>query len=531
MPVKDLSSLLRFYFIVDCDAPVSLGGQVETALLAGATMVQYRNKGFQPRDFETLEALCRLCRTNHVPFIVNDDILLARAAGADGVHLGQSDEDHALARKILGEYAIIGASVSTLDELAGTELAGCDYIGTGPVFPTSTKPDAHPVIGPGGLSEVIRKSPLPVVAIGGIHADNAGLCFSAGAAGVAVISTITRADDPFGNALALGAACGCRPRNLHTPWNDEFALIDRMVACCASASKTPFMKVPPGDDAALFADMTNPVFTTDTQREGVHFRRYWQAMDEIGKRAVAITFSDLAASYAKPAGLFVNLCIPAETAEEDVLALYRGIDEALVNYGAVLAGGNLSSGPVLALDLFAAGTGSGIFPVRSAARAGDGLYVTGPVGLARSGLECLARGDFSFPGLIEKFKFPRARFDAADVLCSNGVACAMDISDGLYGDATHIAAASGVSVRFEPSKEAVDPQLAAYCEKYGLDPVSQMLAGGDDYELLFACRPEIFENLSSVLPDAFRVGTIVARQDRLCIGAPEGTASYRHGGR
>ncbi len=530
MPLQEMASRLRFYFIVDCDAPFSLEGQVETALLAGATMVQYRNKAFQPRDFETLERLCRLCRTNQVPFLVNDDILLARAAGADGVHLGQSDMDPALARKILGEYAIIGASVSTLDELAGTDIAGCDYIGTGPVFHTATKPDAHPVIGPGGLSEVVRNAPLPVVAIGGIHADNAGMCFSAGAAGVAVISAITRADDPFGSALALGAACGCPPRNLRTPWKDEFALIDRMIGCCTSASKTASMKVPAGDDAALFADMANPVFTTDTQREGVHFRRCWQAMDEIGTRAVEITFSDLAASYATPVGLFVNLCIPAETAEEDVLALYRGIDRALVRHGAVLAGGNLSSGPVLALDLFAAGAARDIFPVRSAALPGDGLYVTGPLGLARSGLGCLARGDFSFPGLIDTFKLPRARFDAADVLCANGVACAMDISDGLYGDACHIAKASGVSVRFEPSME-IDLQLAAYCEKYGIDPISQMLAGGDDYELLFACRPEIFEHVSSALPGAFRAGTIVPRQDRLCLGAPEGMASYRHGGR
>ena len=529
MPEKHLSSRLRFYFIVDCDSPLPLDKQVKAALLAGASMVQYRNKNFKTRDFKTLETLCYLCRTNHVPFIVNDDILLARAVGADGVHLGQADETHALARKILGEYAVIGASISTLDELSEADLINCDYIGVGPVFHTSTKPDANPVIGPVGLSEIVQKSPLPVVAIGGINAGNAGLCFSAGASGVAVISTITRAGDPSGNALALGSACGCPPRLLKTPWTDEFELIDRMVRTCASSAKSPLLKVPPGDDAALFTDIVNPVFTTDTQREGVHFRRYWQEMDEIGKRAVEITFSDLAASYAKPMGLFVNLCIPAETAEEDVVDLYRGIDHVLSLHGAALAGGNLSLGPVLTLDLFAAGEGSDIFPMRNAARPGDGLYVTGPLGLARSGLECLAKGDFSFPGLVDSFKFPRARFDAANILCANGVVCAMDISDGLHGDASHIAAASGVSIRFEPELLAIDPQLAAYCAKYRLDPVRQVLAGGDDYELLFACRPEVFEKFSSALPGACRVGSILPKQDRLCLGAPEGTASYRHG--
>ncbi len=531
MPVKDLTARLRYYFIVDCDASFSIEAQVETAIAAGATMVQYRNKQFAPRDFEALEAARSLCRTNQVPFIVNDDILLARAADADGVHLGQSDAQHFLARKILGQYAIIGASVSTPVELAETDLSHCDYIGAGPVFHTSTKPDAHPVIGLEGLATVVRATHLPVVAIGGIHAGNAGACFSSGACGVAVISTITRAADPCASALALGAACGCPPKPLEPPWRDEFELIGRMLACVPPAAPSAVMKVPPGDDAALLQDMINPVFTTDTQREGVHFRRCWQEMDEIGERAVEITFSDLAASYAKPVALFINLCIPDETAEADVLDLYRGIHRALSAHGAVLAGGNLSTGAPLCLDLFAAGAGSEMFPLRSAARPGDGLYATGPLGLARSGLECLAKGDLSFPGLIDKYKFPRARFDAAAVLRSFGVACVMDISDGLYGDASHIAADSGVSVLFETATDAIDPELAAYCDTYGIDPVSQVLAGGDDYELLFACRPEVFEQIAAVLPGACRVGRILERQDRLCIGAPEGTASYCHGRR
>lgn len=529
MPEKDLPSRLRFYFIVDCDSPLPLIGQVETALLAGATMVQYRNKQFAPDDFETLETIRHLCRTNGVPFIVNDDIVLARAIDADGVHLGQSDEDHALARKILGRHAIVGASVSTLDELSRTRVSNCDYIGTGPVFHTGTKADASPVIGTDGLSAVVRKAPVPVVAIGGIDARNARLCLSAGASGVAVISTITRASDPFGNALALGEACECPPRHLKAPWKDEFDLIERMLSCCTAVARTSAMKVFPGDDAALFSDIENPVFTTDTQREGVHFRRFWQTMDEIGKRAVEITFSDLAASYAKPVGLFVNLCIPAETAEADILSLYRGIDHQLSCHGAVMAGGNLSLGRVLSLDLFAAGTGGGFFPLRSAAKPGDGLYVTGPIGLARSGLECLSRGDMSFPGLIEKFKFPTARFDAAAVLADEGVACVMDISDGLYGDAGHIARASNVSVRFDPGLFVIDPEVAAFCEKYDFDPASQILAGGDDYELLFTCRPEVFETISARLPGAFQVGSIVPQQDHLCTGAPDGIMSYRHG--
>lgn len=530
MPGKDLPSRLRFYFIVDCDSSLPVAQQVEIALGAGATMVQYRNKHFTPGDFESLAAARRLCRLHQVPFIVNDDIMLALAVSADGVHLGQSDPTHCLAAKILGDYAIIGASVSALQELAATDLPCCDYIGTGPVFYTSTKADADTVIGPGGLAAIVSASPVPVVAIGGIDAGNAGLCFSHGAAGIAVISAITRSADPAGSAAALGAACGVSPRGPATAWSDEFELLGKALSACRSASPSSLMLVSPGDDAALFADIPKPVFTTDTQREDIHFRRCWQSMEAIGKRAVEITFSDLAASYAKPVAFFVNLCLPAEIDEKDVLELFSGIDHALCGHGAALAGGNLSAGSRLCLDLFAAGAGSSLFPKRSAALPGDGLYVTGPVGLARSGLECLVMEDFSFPALIEAFTSPAARFDAADVLLSQGVSCVMDISDGLCGDAAHIAAESGVSVRFETADIDIDPRLQAYCDKYGLDPASQMLSGGDDYELLFACKPWVFEAVRAYLPGACRIGEIAGRGGVLCTGVPEGISSYRHGG-
>ncbi len=529
MPESKFAEQLRFYFIVDCEADLSVERQVEIALTAGATIVQYRNKRFSGRDFESVEAIRRLCAAQQVPFIVNDDIVLARAVGADGIHLGQSDEKHALARKILGKYAIIGVSVSTVEELEATNLTGCDYIGTGPVFETGTKPDANPVIGLSGLARVAERSPVPVVAIGGIAAQNAQQCFSAGACGISVISAITRAKDPEYAARELGRACGLFPRTLRTPWDDEFELIAKAIETGGSGSEFPAIRIPPGDDAALFADFPNPVFTTDTQREGIHFRRRWQTMEEIGQRAVAITFSDLAASYAQPVGFFVNLCLPPETTEQDVIDLYRGIGRALASHGAGLGGGNLSSGPVLSLDLFAAGSGGRIFPLRSAALPGDGLYVTGPIGLARCGLECLATGDYAYPALIERYKLPRARFDAARVLRDHDVACVMDISDGLFGDASHIAEASGTTVCFEPDHFIIDWNLEAYCDAYGIDPAARMISGGDDYELLFACPPERFEAMQSQLPGAFRVGSVTDRQERSCTGAPGGVASYRHG--
>ncbi|MDA3895863.1 MAG: thiamine phosphate synthase, partial [Desulfobacteraceae bacterium] len=398
----DLQKILRFYFITDehaLDCPPLR--QVEIAIIAGASVIQYRNKSFLPKDLKELEVIRDLCRTNSVPLIINDNIILAKAVDADGVHLGQADEDVSIARNIMGSGAIIGISVSTLEELAKTDLTFADYIGTGPVFATNTKVDASPVIGLAGLQAVVESSTIPVIAIGGIDVSTVDDCFFHGAAGIAVISCITRAKDPLFEAKKLGRMCGCDPRVLRGGWDNEFGLIDKLTAGMTSADSvssgftpsgfTSFgLKVPPGDDAALFETIANPVITTDTQKENIHFRRDWQALDEIGQKAVEITFSDLAASYAQPISLFVNLSIPSYMIDPDIENLYSGIGRVLKRHQATLGGGNISSGQEFSIDLFALGQGhSDIFPLRSNARCGDGLYVTGSLGMASAGLQCL----------------------------------------------------------------------------------------------------------------------------------------------
>ncbi|MFW6081547.1 MAG: thiamine-phosphate kinase [Desulfosalsimonas sp.] len=507
--------------------------QAETAVAAGATVVQYRNKAFSPKNLPEVIALRDLCAINNVLFIVNDDIVLAKAAGADGVHLGQEDCDPADARKALGEEAIIGISVSTPAELDGTDLSLCDYIGTGPVFTTGTKADAGGAIGTSGLAAVADKCFLPVVAIGGINPERVQQCFEAGAAGAAVISAITRAADPAASAARFAAACGLQPRQPASPWNDEFSLIRRILEASSGwgGKKWPF-KVGAGDDAALLKTLKNPVITTDAQRENVHFRRRWQSMSEIGYKAAEVTFSDLAASYAEPVALFVNLALPADISEGHVMQIYEGISISLAARGAALGGGNISSARVLGLDMFAAGEGNpDIFPVRSSAIPGWGVYVTGPLGLARAGLDCLARGDYGFAGLVDSFSRPEARFDAAAVLAENRVECVMDISDGLAGDVAHIAEASGLTVNLDLSGAPVSPELEKYCLKYQKSPRQVMAAGGEDYELVFACPPKVFEAVGQKLPGAFRIGECVPYNGLPVSGLPEGVRGYRHGGR
>jgi thiamine-monophosphate kinase len=529
--MNQLNKALRFYFITDEDVPgFPPIQQVQNAIRAGATIIQYRNKSFSSRLFEDVAAIRNICKCNAVPFIINDNILLAKAVSADGVHLGQEDEDPTIAKRIMGPQSIVGKSVSNMDELHHTDLSSCDYIGTGPVFSTQTKRDAKQVIGLSGLKTVVTASPVPVVAIGGIDETTAASCIKQGAAGVAVISVITRAKDPFQKALQVSSACGCtRPSMVLSPWNDEFALIKKLIKDMPS---DPFLDVAPGDDACLLKALDRPVITTDTQKEGVHFRFDWQTPQEVGSKAVEVTLSDLAASYATPVSLFINLGLPDYIPDQIVETIYKGVKKSLAKHNCTLGGGNISLGLEVTLDLFAVGLGrEDIFPKRSTALPGHGLYCTGPLGLARAGLFSLIRKDNTFKELIKKFKSPSARFDAAYILAENQVGCVIDVSDGLAGDSTRIAEASEVSIEFDLRSSVFHPALVSFCEKYHLNPEEIILAGGEDYELLFACPDDVFQNVKQKLPEAYCIGRCLEFQGTHMINLPENISSFQHGKR
>lgn len=199
---------LRVYLILD--PALTLGRPpleiAEAALRGGITMLQLRWKSGPLREMLQLgEALQKLCQRYGVPFLINDRVDVALALRADGVHLGQEDLPPEVARRLLGAQALIGVSARTPDQARAAEAAGADYLGTGSVFPTSSK--ANPIlIGLEGLATVIRSTRLPVVAIGGVSPENATACIRAGAAGVAVISAITQAPDPEAAARALRQA-------------------------------------------------------------------------------------------------------------------------------------------------------------------------------------------------------------------------------------------------------------------------------------------------------------------------------------
>jgi thiamine-phosphate pyrophosphorylase len=169
---------------------------VAAAIAGGATMVQLRDPDAKTRALvEEARAIHALTRRAGIPFIVNDRLDVALAAGADGVHVGQSDMTVGDARALIGPEPILGLSITSEADLDVSDLRGVDYLGVGPVFQTSTKPDAAPPINVGGLEAIATRTRVPIVAIGGIHAGNAADAISAGAGGIAVVSAICAAPD------------------------------------------------------------------------------------------------------------------------------------------------------------------------------------------------------------------------------------------------------------------------------------------------------------------------------------------------
>lgn len=189
---------LRLYAVTDRAwlGDETLYEQVEKALRGGATMVQIREKELldEAHFEEEAKLIQKLCRTYQVPLIINDNVALAKRIDADGVHIGQSDMEMKNARAILGEDKIIGVTAKTIEQAQAAEAAGADYLGSGAVFGSSTKTDAKPM-DHAVLAEICASVSIPVVAIGGITADNVELLEGRGMAGVAVVSGIFACPD------------------------------------------------------------------------------------------------------------------------------------------------------------------------------------------------------------------------------------------------------------------------------------------------------------------------------------------------
>ncbi len=275
----------------------------------------------------------------------------------------------------------------------------------------------------------------------------------------------------------------------------EFALIRRMAARWGDLVQHA------GDDAAVLdvAHGSRLVASTDSSVEGVHFRREWLSLQEIGYRATMAALSDLAAMSAEPIGLLIAATIPAGIAETIEL-LADGIGQAARDSGCPIVGGDLTGGDRISLTMTVLGSADPPV-VRSGAKLGDGIWVTGRLGGPGAAVRALLAGELPSAEHWPRFSHPVARLAESRWLAEGGATSMIDISDGLSSDARHVAAASGVAFEIDilsvPCVPDVLPRAAC--------------SSGEEYELLVTAPDEFdgeaFESRFAI--PLTRIGTVV----------------------
>ncbi len=257
-----------------------------------------------------------------------------------------------------------------------------------------------------------------------------------------------------------------------------------------------------GDDAAAwYGDASIQLATVDSLVQDVHFSLAITSWEELGWRALAANLSDIAAMGGLPKYALVSLALSDSTEVEDVAALYRGMIELAQQFGVAIVGGDLSSAPLLVINITILGSTKSQAQhilTRSAAKAGEKVAVTGYLGAAAAGLEVLSKhlslDSEATAGLKKAFLQPYPRVAEGQILVEQGVRTAIDISDGLISDLRHICQASQVSARIEIDGVPIQPAVKANFADRALELA---LSGGEDYELLFTASTEIIDKVKA----------------------------------
>lgn len=255
----------------------------------------------------------------------------------------------------------------------------------------------------------------------------------------------------------------------------EFDLIRRMAERWGDLAQRA------GDDAAVLevAKGAKLVASTDTSLEGVHFRREWLTLQEIGYRATVAALSDLAAVAAEPLGLLIAATIPAGVAESIEL-LADGIGLAARGSNCPIVGGDLTGGDRISLTITV--LGSTAAPVsRAGARVGNAMWVTGRLGAPGAAVRALLSGELPHAEHYPRFARPVARIAEARWLAAAGATAMIDVSDGLSSDARHLAAASGVALEIDVNAIPCVPDVTTRAAA----------TSGEEYELLLAAPDEL----------------------------------------
>ena len=304
-----------------------------------------------------------------------------------------------------------------------------------------------------------------------------------------------------------------------------------------------------GDDAAVAVPERGAlqVLTTDALVEGVHFERRFSSLADVGYKAIAVNASDVAAMGGIPSLALLSLMLPSGTSLPDIDALLDGVLEMAAVAGVSVAGGNITRSPgPLVVDVTITGH---VRPrrilTRGGGRPGDGLYVTGSIGAAAAGLAWLRDGEareasdqeIEIADCIRRHRRPEPRLRIGAMLGRTRTASAcMDLSDGLADGIAQITRASGTGARVDAAALPIHTGAAAYFARHGRDPVQAALAGGDDYELLFAVKSKSAGRLRAVAADArgvrfTRIGELTTDVSAVLLrdGRPEALpAGYSH---
>jgi thiamine-monophosphate kinase len=273
----------------------------------------------------------------------------------------------------------------------------------------------------------------------------------------------------------------------------EFELLARVLERLPSPG--PGVRVGPGDDAAVTVPGGATAVSVDSLVDGVHFRRESASLRQIGAKALSTALSDLAAMGAEPGEAYVALGVPDDLDEEGCLEALEGIAESAAANGATLAGGDITRAPALSFAITVVGHAPDPDRLvgRDGARPGDSLVVTGELGGAAAALllEGLPEAAAALPAdlaeaLRARLLAPEPRLRAGRALAGAGATAMIDLSDGLGGDAGHVAAASGVGLRIDADALPLGRGLAEAAAAAGADPLRLAVSGGEDYELLAA---------------------------------------------
>lgn len=281
----------------------------------------------------------------------------------------------------------------------------------------------------------------------------------------------------------------------------EFAFLDRVLPGLPQGGD---VVVGPGDDAAVL-DLagTRLVACTDVLVEGSHFRRDWSGGHDVGRKAVAVNAADVAAMGARSVALLAGVSAPADLAVDWLTDLAAGLRDEAAAVGASLVGGDTVAGPVVCVTVTALGVLDGPVVTRAGARPGDVVAVTGRLGYAAAGLSVLQRGFRSPRALVDAHRCPTPPYSAGPQAASLGATAMIDVSDGLLADLGHVAAASSVAIRVDPSAVPIDEPIEAMARGLGVDPRAWVFGGGEDHALAACFDPQ------RELPDGWTViGTV-----------------------